>query len=96
MKIHPDDAHASRLEDLPNIGKSIAGDLRSLGILNPADLARRAPLDIFLELGAVMGKRHDPCVFYTLLAAEHFLKTAESVPWWHFTAEGKRLLRENS
>ena len=86
----------SRLEDLPNIGKSIAADLRSLGILTPADLACRAPLDVFNELGAVMGKRHDPCVFYTLLAAEHFLQTSEAVPWWHFTHEGKRILRENS
>ena len=91
MKSHP----PARLEDLPNIGKSIANDLRSLGILTPADLARRAPLDVFLQLGAVMGKRHDPCVFYTLLAAEHFLKTSEPLSWWHFTQEGKRLLREN-
>jgi Pathogenicity locus len=94
MEIHPD-ARVARLEDLPNIGKSIAGDLRSLGILSPADLARRTPLDVFLELATVTGERHDPCLFYTLLAAGHFLKTAESVPWWKFTQEGKRILREN-
>jgi len=84
-----------RLEDLPNIGKSIASDLRSLGIHTPQELAGRDPLEIFRELGGPMGKRHDPCVFYTLLAAEHFLKTTEPLPWWHFTAEGKRLLRES-
>lgn len=91
---HPTAANATRLEDLPNIGKSIANDLRSLGIHTPGELAGRAPLDVFLQLGAPMGKRHDPCVFYTLLAAEHFLKTSEPLPWWQFTAQGKRLLRE--
>lgn len=90
----PTPSTATRLEDLPNIGKSIANDLRSLGIHTPGELASRIPLDVFLELGAVMGKRHDPCVFYTLLAAEHFLKSSEPLPWWHFTAEGKRILRE--
>lgn len=92
---HPTASNVPRLEDLPNIGKSIANDLRSLGIHTPAELAGRTPLDLFLQLGAPMGKRHDPCVFYTLLAAEHFLKTSEPLPWWHFTAEGKRILREN-
>ncbi len=91
MKSHP----PACLEDLPNIGKSIAGDLRSLGILNPADLARCVPLDVFNELATVTGERHDPCLFYTLLAAEHFLKTSEPLPWWHFAAEGKRILLEN-
>lgn len=83
-----------RLEDLPNIGKSIAADLRGLGIQTPQELARRVPLDVYLQLGQAMGKRHDPCVFYTLLSAEHFLKTSEAVPWWKFTEEGKRQLRE--
>ena len=33
----------TRLEDLPNIGKSIAADLRGIGILQPAQLADREP-----------------------------------------------------
>lgn len=94
MKPHPAAAF-TRLEDLPNIGKSIADDLRGLGIADPAALARRQPLEIYQSLAGPMGKRHDPCVFYTLLAAEHFLKTAEPVPWWKFTSQGKRILAEN-
>ena len=93
MKIHPL-AGVERLEDLPNIGRSIAGDLRSLGIQTPQDFARHAPLDLYLQLGSVMGKRHDPCVLHTFLAVEHFLKTAEPLPWWKFTEAGKRLLRD--
>ena len=36
-----------------------------------------------------MGKRHDPCVYYTLLSVQHFGKTSESLPWWNFTEQGK-------
>ena len=85
-------AHIARLEDIPNIGKSIAADLRSQGILTPAELAMRDPLTIYHALKDCMGKRHDPCVLYTLMAAKHFLESGESIPWWSFTDQGKRLL----
>ena len=84
--------HLSKLEDLPNIGKSIAADLRGLGIMSPQQLAASDPLATYLALADPMGKRHDPCVYYTLLAAEHFLKTGERLSWWTFTAQGKAQL----
>jgi DNA transformation protein len=87
---------ANRLEDLPNIGKKIASDLRGIGIHTPAELAEREPFEVYHALVPVMGKRHDPCVLYTFLAADHFLKTSEALPWWHFTELGKRILREES
>lgn len=83
---------ATQLEDLPNIGKSIAADLRGLGILTPQQLAQHDPLKTYLALSGSMGQRHDPCVLYTLLAAKHFLDSGESVPWWKFTEQGKALL----
>ncbi len=92
MKPIPTPATCKRLEDLPNIGKSIAADLRAIGIATPAELAGRGPLEVFDELAAVMWTRHDPCVLHTLLAVEHFMKTAEACPWWEFTDEGRRLL----
>lgn len=84
----------ARLEDLPNIGTSIAGDLRGLGIHNPAELATHAPLTTYLCLTAPMGRRHDPCVLYTLMAARHYLESGEALAWWKFTDAGKRLLRQ--
>jgi predicted flap endonuclease-1-like 5' DNA nuclease len=36
--------NTGKLEDIPNIGKSIASDLRTLGILTPQQLATRDPL----------------------------------------------------
>lgn len=86
-------ARSQRLEDIPNIGKSIAGDLRSLGIHTPEELATRAPLQTYLSLTNNMGKRHDPCVLYTLMAAKHFLESGESIAWWRFTQAGKDLLK---
>jgi Pathogenicity locus len=82
----------ARLEDLPNIGTSIAGDLRGLGIHSPADLATQDPLATYLRLVTPMGQRHDPCVLYTLMAARHYLDTGEALVWWKFTDAGKRLL----
>jgi DNA transformation protein len=83
------------LEDLPNIGKSIAADLRAISILSPAQLKADDPLSIYLSLAKHMGKRHDPCVLYTLMAAKHFLVIGEKLAWWKFTAQGKALLSSN-
>ena len=82
----------SRLEDLPNIGSHIANDLRAIGIATPADLRQRVPLTLFNDLKQTMGRRHDPCVYYTLLSVEHFFDTSESLPWWQFTTAGKTQL----
>lgn len=81
-----------RLEDLPNIGKSIAADLRAIGISTPQQLAGREPLAVYLQLAGAMGRRHDPCVLYVLLAVRHFLASGEARRWWTFTAQGQQLL----
>ncbi|MGA7595117.1 MAG: helix-hairpin-helix domain-containing protein [Gallionella sp.] len=86
----------SKLEDIPNIGKSIASDLRALGILTPQQLATRDPLETYLALSGPMGQRHDPCVLYTLIAAQHYLHSGESVAWWKFTEQGKKMLAEQA
>jgi DNA transformation protein len=87
-----DKGQASKLEDIPNIGKSIAADLRAIGILHPQQLATHKPLATYFALAARMGHRHDPCVLYALMAAQYYLESGESRPWWKFTEQGKRLL----
>jgi len=81
-----------QLEDLPNIGKAIAADLRRLGILSPGQLAECEPLATFRQLAEVMGHRHDPCVLYTLLSVQHFFEKGTALPWWKFAEQGKKLL----
>ena len=82
----------ARLEDLPNVGTAIAGDLRGLGIHSPAELAKHDPMSTYLRLLTPKGQRHDPCVLYTLMAARHYLDKGEALVWWKFTDAGKRLL----
>ena len=77
------------LTALPNIGKAIAADLKAIGIDTPDALKAHDALKIFRKLKSVMGHRHDPCVYYTLLSVKHYLATGESMPWWKFTAQGK-------
>jgi DNA transformation protein len=86
----------TKLTDLPNIGKAIATDLLAVGIDSPDDLKDSDAMEIFNNLKTVMGHRHDPCVYYTLLSVKHFMDTGESLPWWKFTAKGKADLALNT
>ncbi len=82
-----------KLEDIPNIGKSIAADLRGIGISHPQQLLEHEPLELYLKLSGPMGKRHDPCVLYTFMAARHYMQSGEKLSWWKFTEQGKKLLQ---
>lgn len=86
-------AEAKRLEDIPNIGKSIANDLRSMAILEPKQLIGKDPYALYHRLGDIMGVRNDPCVCDTMIAAVRFMEGSEALPWWHYTAERKRALQ---
>ena len=83
-------ADCATLEQLPNVGPRTAADLRRLGIGHPRELAGRDPFALYQELGRLAGKRQDPCVLDTLLAAADFMHGAVPAPWWHYTAERKR------
>ena len=81
---------AVRLEDLPNIGPSIASNLRRVGVYRPCDLIGRQPDELYRELCAATGVRHDPCVLDVFMAAVRFIEGEPARPWWQYTAERKR------
>jgi hypothetical protein len=81
-----------RLEDIPNIGKSIAGDFRRLGIQSPDDLPGRDPYSLYDEINRITGKRQDPCLLDTFIAAVRYMEGGPKRPWWKFTAERKKTL----
>ncbi len=83
-------ADATRLEQLPNVGPSIAGDLRGIGVATPADLVGRDAYALYDDLCQVTGQRHDPCVIDVFLSAVRFMAGDPPRPWWHYTAERKR------
>ncbi len=89
-------ALVSRLEDLPNVGRATAADLRLIGITHPRDLTGADPLALYERLCAVSGKRHDPCVIDVFMSIVHFMDEGEARPWWSFTKTRKeRLNRKN-
>ena len=78
------------LEQLPNIGPVMADDLRSLGIQHPSELAQRDPFALYQALCVHSGKRQDPCVLDTFMAATDFMRGAVAAPWWAYTAQRKQ------
>ena len=83
---------AVRLEDIPNIGKQIAVDLRALGFEQPSDLRAQDPYEMYDRMCAVTGIRQDPCLLDTFIAAVRFADGGPGVPWWAYTAERKRAM----
>jgi Pathogenicity locus len=84
-------AACHRLEDLPNIGPAMAADLRAMGIGHPRELAHRDAFVLYQTLCALSGKRQDPCVLDTFMAATDFMRGAAPAPWWSYTAQRKLL-----
>lgn len=85
-------AEAASLEQIPNIGKAIANDLRGMGITRPEQ--GEDGIKLYHKLNMVTGVRHDPCVADTFMAAVNFMNGGKSQPWWKFTAKRKTLLKD--
>ena len=79
------------LEQLPNIGPSLAANLRLIGIRTPQDLRGKDAFVLYQKLCAATGQRQDPCVLDTFMAASDFMRGAAPAPWWHYTAQRKAL-----
>lgn len=79
-----------QLEQLPNIGPSLAADLRRLGIQHPTELRTRDPFQLYQALCRATGRRQDPCVLDTFMAVTDFMRGAAPAPWWHYTAQRKQ------
>ena len=82
-------AECKQLEQLPNIGPAIAADLRLIGVHDPAELAGKDAFELYQALCAATGKRQDPCVLDTFIAAVDFMRGGEPRPWWAYTAARK-------
>jgi Pathogenicity locus len=91
-KVNRHNLHA--LTDLPNIGKAGAGDLVLLGIHTPQQLVGRDAFALYNELCERTGVRHDPCVIDVFLSVTRFMAGDDARPWWDYTDERKRLVRE--
>jgi hypothetical protein len=82
----------TRLEDIPNVGPSIAEDLRLVGVSHPRDLIGRDPYSMYEELCLKKGERQDPCVIDVFISAVRFMEGEPKRPWWAYTPERKQRL----
>ena len=82
------DKKSNRLETVPGIGKSLARDLRDLGIKDVENLRGRDPEKMYTDLNVRRGVRQDPCVLYVFRCAVYFAETdkpePELVKWWNW------------
>lgn len=82
-----------RLTDLPNVGPSVAGDLRLLGIELPQQLAGWNAWEMYAALCSITQQQHDPCVIDIFLSLTDFMAGGDPKPWWHYTAQRKAQAR---
>jgi len=85
-------ATIEKLEEIINIGPSLAADLRSIGVMTPLDLIGQDPYQLYQSLCTVTRTRQDPCVLDVFISAVRYMEGAPPRPWWRYTAERKRLL----
>jgi hypothetical protein len=84
-------ADCTALEQLPNIGPSLAANLRLIGIRHPHELRGKDAFVLYQTLCAATGQRQDPCVLDTFMAAVDFMRGAPAAPWWKYTAQRRAL-----
>jgi len=80
------------LQQIPNVGPSIAAGLRRIGVSSPQDLLGKDAYTMYNDLCRKTGVHHDPCVIDVFIAAVRFMAGEPSKPWWKYTSERKRTL----
>jgi len=91
MKKNPNRETVSKLEELPNIGKAMAGLLMSVDIKHPKELIGKDPFHLYDRLCTISGKKYDPCVIDVFMSVVRFMEGGEALYWWKFTDERKRI-----
>jgi hypothetical protein len=91
--IRHDGAMASTLTEIPNIGPAIALKLERLDVAGLDDLRGRDPEELFERLCTLDGRRHDPCLLDTFVAAVAYADGGPARPWWEYSRERKARAR---
>jgi hypothetical protein len=75
------------LQNIPEVGPSMASDLRALGIRSVAQLRGRSPERMYQRLSVLQGPQ-DPCVLYVFRCAVYYACTPKPKPallkWWNW------------
>lgn len=73
---------------IPGVGRSIAGDLRDIGIDTVADLRHADPEALYDTLRELRGTHIDRCMLYVFRCAVYFATEEQHDPellkWWNW------------
>lgn len=78
------------LQKIPGVGKSIARNLRNIGIRSVADLKGRNPQQLYEESNKSAGRVQDRCLLYVFRCAVYYAGTATEklepgkLKWWNW------------
>ena len=77
-----------KLENIPGVGKSIALDLRELGIHKVSDLKYRDPQRMYDDLCSIRNVNIDRCILYVFRCAVYYAENERHDPdllkWWNW------------
>ena len=76
--------------DIPNIGPAVAKRLISLGLREPKDLKRKDAFVLYTETCKRTGRREDPCLLDTYMAAIDFMDGGIPKNWFMYTKARKK------
>ena len=83
-----------KLTDLPNIGPSLADDLRLIDIDTPEQLKGKEALELYEMLCEKTGAKHDPCVLDVFMSITDFMNGGEAKVWWDYTQQRKAVYKK--
>ncbi|MCB2184368.1 MAG: helix-hairpin-helix domain-containing protein [Desulfobulbaceae bacterium] len=76
------------LQEIPGVGKSIAGDLSDLGYRNVTELGGEDPEKMYRNLCTLRGRHIDRCVLYVFRCAVYYAGNSthdpELLKWWNW------------
>ncbi len=76
------------LQKIPGVGKSIAQDLRNLGIDSVQELKDKDPEELYDRLCDQQGVKIDRCMLYVFRCAVYYASTQthdpELLKWWNW------------
>lgn len=79
---------ASALESIPGVGKSIAQNLRDIGIEKVSDLKGKNPEKLYARSNEFVGSVQDRCLLYVFRLAVYYASNtrydSKKLQWWNW------------
>ncbi|HRH24426.1 MAG TPA: helix-hairpin-helix domain-containing protein [Candidatus Paceibacterota bacterium] len=75
------------LQEIPGVGKSIAEDLRLIGISSVHSLKGKDPERLYAKHNKRVGRIEDRCLLYTFRYAVYYAeggRNAQKLKWWNW------------